>query len=62
MAFGHGSVKPLIGEDGLLTKFKVARIMRMDTAPQGLDAIRVSSWFDAFFNVDGPDLEWGPRA
>ena len=58
MAFGDGSVKPLFGEDGLFTEFDVARIMRFDTANESLDAIRVSSVFGVFFNVDGPDLEW----
>ncbi len=58
MAFGDGSVNPLFGEDGLLTEFNVARIMRFDTANESLDAIRVSSFFDVFFDVDGPDFEW----
>jgi prepilin-type N-terminal cleavage/methylation domain-containing protein len=58
MAFGDGSVKPLFGEDGLLTEFNVARIMRFDTANESLDALRVSSFFDVFFEVDGPSLDW----
>ena len=55
MTFGDGSVRTLFGEDGLFTEFDVARIMRFDTANEGLDALRVSSFFDVFFEVDGPD-------
>jgi prepilin-type N-terminal cleavage/methylation domain-containing protein len=58
MAFGDGSVTPLFGEDGLLTEFNVARIMRFDTANESLDAIRVSSAFGVFFDIDGPGIEW----
>jgi len=57
MALGDGSVKPLFGEDGLLTEFNVARIMRFDTANESLDALRVSAFFDVFFDVDGPDFD-----
>jgi prepilin-type N-terminal cleavage/methylation domain-containing protein len=54
-AFADGSVRPLFGRDGLLTKFKVGEIMRLDRANESLDAIRVSSFFDVFSEVDGPD-------
>ena len=57
MAFGDGSVRQLFGEDGLLTEFNVARIMRFDTANENLDAIRVSSVLDVFFDVDGSDFD-----
>jgi prepilin-type N-terminal cleavage/methylation domain-containing protein len=57
MAFGDGSVKPLFGQEGFLTEFNVAGIMRFDTANESLDAIRVSSFFDVFFDIDGPDFE-----
>lgn len=57
MAFGDGSVKPLFGEDGLFSEFNVARIMRFDSANESLDALRVSSFFDVFFDVDGPNPE-----
>jgi prepilin-type N-terminal cleavage/methylation domain-containing protein len=56
-AFEDGSPRPLFGQDGLLTKFKVGEIMRLDTANESLDAIRVSSFFDVFSEVDGPDDE-----
>jgi prepilin-type N-terminal cleavage/methylation domain-containing protein len=56
-AFADGSVKPLFGRDGLLTKFKVGEIMRLDSANESLDAIRVSTFFDVFSEVDGPDDE-----
>ena len=55
VAFADGSVRPLFGRAGLLTKFKVGEIMRLDTANESLDAIRVSAFFDVFSEVEGPD-------
>jgi prepilin-type N-terminal cleavage/methylation domain-containing protein len=57
-AFEDGSPRPLFGLDGLLTKFKVEEIMRLDDrANESLDAIRVSSFLDVFSEVDGPQEE-----
>jgi prepilin-type N-terminal cleavage/methylation domain-containing protein len=55
VVFADGSVRPLFGRGGLLTKFNVGEIMRFDTANESLDAIRVSSVFEVFSEVDRSD-------
>jgi prepilin-type N-terminal cleavage/methylation domain-containing protein len=51
-ASADGSVRPLFGPNGLLTKFRVSEIMRLDSGNESLDAIRVSSVPEVFFALD----------
>ncbi len=55
MAFGDGSVRPLFGHGGLFQTFDVGHIMRFDSANESLDALRVSSFFDVFVDLDLDD-------
>lgn len=51
-ASGDGSVRPLFGPDGLLTRFKVGEIMRFDAGNPRLETIGVSSKVEVFLEVD----------
>jgi len=55
-AAADGSVRPLFGRDGLLPKFKVAEILRLDDGNENLDSLRVSSSLE-LLSDDGSNEE-----
>ena len=54
-ASADGSVRPLFGRAGLLTKLPLAEILRFDAGNERLDGLRVSSSIDVLAEVGGLD-------